>query len=264
MSPRLLLPLLLATSLAACSRSPEPPPAAAPAAGTAPQTAIGRQVEAAMAEARKELNEGNLGLNSGFLVNGSGREARPDLPKGEITPQGDLLIEGKPVAVDAAQRALLLDYRRNLIAVAEAGMAMGVRGADLGMRAAGDAIKGIFTGNTEALEAKVQAEAAQLEAEAQALCQLLPPLLASERALAAALPAFAPYARMDQADVDDCGRSLRNDAKRAEVRAEVRQGIREAIRGAVRAPSGQASQQSEAEAEQAQATADAASKAAGR
>ena len=38
------------------------------------------------------------------------------------------------------------------------------------------------------------------------LCKQLPGMLASQQALAASLPAFKPYARMTQADIDDCGK----------------------------------------------------------
>jgi len=31
-------------------------------------------------------------------------------------------------------------------------------------------------------------------------------MMARQQALAAALPAFQPYATMDQSDIDDCGR----------------------------------------------------------
>jgi hypothetical protein len=34
----------------------------------------------------------------------------------------------------------------------------------------------------------------------------MPAMLASQQALAASLPAFKPYATMDQSDVDDCGK----------------------------------------------------------
>ncbi|WP_101925466.1 MULTISPECIES: hypothetical protein [Luteimonas] len=50
----------------------------------------------------------------------------------------------------------------------------------------------------------MEAEGAKIEAEADKLCDRLPPLLASQQALAAALPAFQPYATMDATDVDDC------------------------------------------------------------
>ncbi len=52
----------------------------------------------------------------------------------------------------------------------------------------------------------MEARGEAIEAEAMKLCARLPPLLASQQALASALPAFQPYATMDQQDIDDCGK----------------------------------------------------------
>ena len=38
---------------------------------------------------------------------------------------------------------------------------------------------------------------------------MLPALLSSQQALAASLPAFKPYARMTQSDIDDCGKDVK-------------------------------------------------------
>ena len=88
--------------------------------------------------------------------------------------------------------------------LAEAGMDIGVQGADLGMKAAGDAIASIFRGDTDGVEKRIEAEAQRLEASALRLCDSLPALLAAQQALAAAVPEFAPYATMDAGDIDDC------------------------------------------------------------
>lgn len=127
-----------------------------------------------------------------------------DNNKAEITPEGDLLINGKAVAIDAQQRALLLDYRKQVEKIALAGMDIGVAGAHLGAKAAGEALRGMFSGNTDDVETKVNAEADKIREQANALCGLLPTMMARQQALAAALPAFKPYATMDQSDIHDC------------------------------------------------------------
>ena len=43
-----------------------------------------------------------------------------------------------------------------------------------------------------------------IEVAAMALCDRLPALYQSQQALAAAVPEFAPYADMDESDIDDC------------------------------------------------------------
>ena len=58
-------------------------------------------------------------------------------------------------------------------------------------------------------ETRKEAEGKKIEAEAMKLCKQLPPLLASQQALAASLPAFKPYATMTQDDIDDCGKDTK-------------------------------------------------------
>jgi hypothetical protein len=209
------LALLAALPLvAACGREPDPAPVASPTADAdpadaapAPTTALGRTVARALDEARKELREGELSLNGDYDVTVNGRRIQrkaDDLPKAAITPEGDLRISGTLVPMDGQARALALDYRNSMLDVAEAGMDLGVRGADLGMKAAGDAIGSLLRGDTEQMEKRVEAEAAQLEEAAMQLCEQLPRLLAAQEALAAAVPEFAPYARMTAGDIDDC------------------------------------------------------------
>lgn len=210
-----LAPLVLLaglTVLAGCQRD-EPPPAAPEAAAgqadsrSAPQTALGRTVASALDKARRELHEGNLGLNGSTDIRINGKRIQrdaDDLPKAEITPDGQLIVDGRTIAMDAPARALARDYRAGMLAVIETGMDLGVQGADLGMRAATDAIGSLLRGDTEEMEKRVEAEAAKLEASAMRLCDQLPAVLAAQEALAAAVPEFAPYARMEASDVDDC------------------------------------------------------------
>ena len=244
MNIRILAPGLLVLALAACDNNAPPPPSPphAPGSSTGAQTAIGRKVEQAMAEAREKLATENITLNGkdgGMLI---GRHTigshDPNLPKAEITPQGDFLIDGKAVAVNDAQRRLLLEYRGHIIDIAGIGMSIGAKGADLGMRAAGEAVKGIFTGNADQVGQKIEAEAEKLKVEAMAICTQLTPLLASQNALAAALPEFKPYARMEQSDIDECmddenSNDAASAAERAQVQSDIRDGIRQSIRSAV-------------------------------
>lgn len=186
--------LACAPLLGACQKASAPTPT--PTAGTeeAPTTALGKVVDEATQEARAKLASEPISVSNN----------NESLPKAEIAPNGDLLIEGKAVPVDDAQRALLLEHRKNLVAIAEAGMAIGVRGADLGMKAAGEALKGIFSGNTDEIEQRIEAEAEKIKADAAVLCNRLPAMLDSQDKLAAALPEFKPYATMTAEDIDEC------------------------------------------------------------
>ena len=134
----------------------------------------------------------------------------PTLPKAEITPQGDLLVEGKAVDVTPVQRQQLLAYRGQIIGIAEAGMAIGAQGANIAGHALSGAVGAIFGGKDgeKEFEKKIEAEAAKIEAEAMKICTRLPGLMAGQQALAASLPEFKPYARMTQEDIDDCGKDV--------------------------------------------------------
>lgn len=141
--------LALVLPLAACGRNDPPPPPAPPPApaaadpGASPPVVgmVGRRIQDALDAASAKLATANIPvgarIHEGVRVDDSGTA----LPKAEITPQGDLLVEGKAVPVDAAQRQLLLDHRANLVAIAQAGIAIGAQGADLGMQGASLGLK---------------------------------------------------------------------------------------------------------------------------
>jgi len=131
--------------------------------------------------------------------------------KAQITPQGDLLIDGKKVTATPEQREMLLGYRRRVIGIAEAGMDIGTQGADLGIRAAKEAMWGAFTGKSDKdIEASIKPQTEKIKAAAATLCRRLPDLLSSQQKLAAAMPEFRPYATMQQKDVDDCGKDMKD------------------------------------------------------
>ena len=227
--------------LAACAdRSSTPQPASsANAAKPAPETVIGRSVEKAMDKARAKLATENISLTD-FHVSGhhngitvtSDEDPNDGRPKAEITPQGDLLIDGRKIEANAQQHALLLQYRKQIEAVAGAGMDIGVQGAELGVKAATEAIKGIFSGNPDDVEQRVEAEAEQIKLSARKLCDQLPAMLETQTALAAAMPEFRPYATMDQDDIDDCYDD--EDTNIAQARTQVQRKTREEIRTRIR------------------------------
>lgn len=233
---------LATLSLCACHKAPDP--AASPTASGEPQTLLGKAAARGIAEARKELQTKNLTLNGdgGISINGRkfGGKNDPSLPKAEITPQGDLLIDGKAVAITPEQRKQLLDYRSNLLGVAEAGMAVGLKGADLAGKALTESLGSILSGDTDGFEKKMEAEGKKLETDAMQICAHLRPMLVAQNQLAASLPEFKPYATMTQDDVDDCGKDGKgaaafSDEDRAKLQQEVRDGIRDAVRGGAQA-----------------------------
>ncbi len=107
---------------------------------------------------------------------------------------------------------MLVDYRRQIVGIAEAGMDIGEHGATLGTQAAKEAIWGALTGKSDKeIEDRIKPQTEQIKAAAAKLCLRLPDMLASQQKLAAAMPEFRPYATMTQKDVDDCGKDDDND-----------------------------------------------------
>lgn len=182
----LLLAALLAT--AACSGNDE-----APAADG--RDGFAGLADKAVTEIREEFATEDMDLGRG----------RNDEPMAKLSPQGDLIIGGEKVAMDDGQREIALAYRNALAQVAETGARIGLQGAAL----AGDALKlaaaSALSGDGTTVEEQLKGQTAELEAEAKALCGLLPDLYARQQRFAEAVPAFAPYANMDEADIEKCG-----------------------------------------------------------
>lgn len=219
-----LAPLAFALSLglSACGGDDAPPASGTASDANAPSTALGRMVASATDEARQELATQNIDLSA------TGH------PKAEITPAGELLIDGKAVATTDAQRKLLQDYRKGIIDVAEAGMAIGTQSADLAGKAVAEAISGIFSGEPDRIEQRVHAEAKKIETSALMLCERLPALKEAQDRLSASLPEFAPYASLDMKNIRDCVASIGdNMADQQKRQSEIRDDIRGVVRAAI-------------------------------
>jgi hypothetical protein len=126
------------------------------------------------------------------------------LPKAELTPQGDLLIDGRKIAADAKQHELLLKYRHVLESIAIEGVDVGMQGADLAGKAVSETVSGALSGHADEAKEHVRAEAEQVKNSARDLCKKLPDLLNAQNELAAAMPEFKPYARMTPDKLKKC------------------------------------------------------------
>lgn len=188
--------LLLCLPLLACSNDPS---AAGAKSGQDEPGFIARAAKEATDKARDELAKNDIDLNA------------DGQPKAAITPKGDLLIDGKPVAMNDAQRKLALDYRAGVTAIAEAGIDIGLQGADLAGKAVTEALAGVFSGKSDEIEKRIEHHAEGIKASAVKLCTKLPALLDAQNRLAEAVPEFKPYASMTQGDIDDCGKDGKVD-----------------------------------------------------
>jgi hypothetical protein len=171
---------------------------------------ISGEIQKAMQEAKQELATKNIDVN-GVHIGDRQHNDNDSRPKAEITPQGELLIAGKHVAATPVQHALLLDYRKQIVGIAETGMDIGAQGADLGVTAAKQALWGALAGKSDKdIEASIKPQTDKIEAAAARLCQRMPDLLSTQQKLAAEMPEFRPYATMQQKDVDDCGKDMKD------------------------------------------------------
>lgn len=224
---RLLCVASAAVLLAACSSAQAPAAQASASAASAP-SAISDVIDHALDRANAKLHTENITISDHDGPNAE--------PKAEITPAGDLLIAGKAVPLTPAQRTEVLAYRKQLVKVAEAGMAIGKQGAALGVHATSVALAAVFSGESEQqVRQQVEAQASGIRAAATKICDQLPAMMASQQKLATDVPAFRPYATMTQHDIDDCHRnSLPNvETSRAETQQSVRDHIRAGIRSGV-------------------------------
>lgn len=152
--------------------------------GIAEATAEGGEIDKALAEASRKLHEENLKLGHKDIG-----------AKAELTPQGDLLINGVALPMTDEQRTAALAYRKEVLAVADAGMAIGKQGAALGVEAAGLALRSLFNGGADEAQARIEAEAKKIESAALALCENVEGLKAAQERFASLVPEFAPYAK---------------------------------------------------------------------
>lgn len=188
MNIKTFAPVLLALSslgLVACGGSDEAADAKTGWAGIAEKARNGIREE--MATKNLDIGEGVAGL-----------------PSASLSPQGDLVIDGKTVALTPEQRQRLLDYRSQLAAVAEAGAEVGIQGAAIATEAMKEAAKAALSGDKASIEERMKAQTDAIKVSAQALCDRLPALLEAQRAAAELVPEFKPYANMDEKDITDC------------------------------------------------------------
>lgn len=172
----LLLPGLLAVALAAgCSPAP-----------TAPADVHGSPL------GFLKIDDEHVQLRNGNAV-------------ARIAADGALSIDGRAVALTAPQQALSKSYYTHATAIGLEGAAMGKAGAQLAGKAVSGAIEAAFKGgDPDQVGKNVDAQTAELEKKAQAMCMHVAELHTTQQALAASLPAFKPFARLDATTSLDC------------------------------------------------------------
>lgn len=182
--------------LTACSAGQAPAPSTSSAAtASSSETLIGSAIAKELDRASAEVAKGNVDVSRNDKT----------LPKAEITPQGDFLVDHKAVPLTPAQRQEMLAYRQHVVDIAQQGIAIGKQGASLGLSAAGAAIAGALAGESDQqIRQQVEAKTTGIRKEAVKICDRLPAMRIEQQKLAADVPAFRPYATMTQQDIEDC------------------------------------------------------------
>lgn len=213
MKPRFMLPAALCLMLPLAAQAGEGKPTGIAAEIRTELADARKEVRTELAQARRDLETENLRIDNSLQFGNSGRTQKA-LPRAEITPQGDFLVEDRRVAIDVTQRRQLLEYRARVLEVAKYGIEIGERSANAALDAVGNgSIAGLLFGAfTGSLERRVERLVKQeIEPAVRGLCRQLPALRESQQRLAGNLPQFKPYATLEADDIDDCERDVRHE-----------------------------------------------------
>ncbi|MCS3746289.1 alkanesulfonate monooxygenase SsuD/methylene tetrahydromethanopterin reductase-like flavin-dependent oxidoreductase (luciferase family) [Xanthomonas arboricola] len=141
----------------------------------------------------------------GVTFNGKSVTLKRDgLPAATVGADGALSIDGKPVALNAAQQLAMRSVYTQIQGVAAKGIDIGTQGAAFGAHAAGEALKGVLSGNPDQIGDKIEAEAETFKQKAMLICDQLDKLRTAQDAATRVVPEFGPYANLTQKDIDDC------------------------------------------------------------
>ena len=214
--PHLLMPLLLACLLPLGVQAAPAKQNRVDAEISADLADARDEVRADLASARRELDTENLQLGDNLRFGKShGRDADQDrsLPKAEITPRGDFLVEGKALAIDGRQRQELLRYRHQVIDIAKAGIDIGERSAQVALDTVDRGLFSLMVGAmTGSLERRIEKAVREtVEPGVRQICRSLPALMESQQRLSSSLPQFRPYATLEADDAKDCENDVRRE-----------------------------------------------------
>jgi hypothetical protein len=162
---------------------------------------VRKEVEDDIAQARWELVHEPLELSA------------DGQPPARLYPSGDLDIGGRKLPLDGAQREALLDYRQQVIRLGEAGLAIGNEGGALAARSMRRMLFAMVTGTTARAERKIDADAAQIEARANALCPELDAVKQAHERASNLVSELRPYGDISQKDLEDCRQSTMHAAR---------------------------------------------------
>lgn len=174
-----------------------------------------QDIRSDMARERVKLDTEDLSLHDSLRFGPDShrqvsRKTQP--PAAVITANGDFLIEGEAVKLDANQRRQVLAYRHQVIALAKVGIEGGERAAMAALDATDVSMFSLIAGGlTGSLERRIEASTKRhVQPFVLQICRRLPALMASQQALSASVPEFRPYASLEPDDVAECEGDVRD------------------------------------------------------
>ncbi|MHB8384862.1 YggN family protein [Metallibacterium sp.] len=122
----------------------------------------------------------------------------------EIAANGDLRIAGKPVLLTPAQRVLTTRYFTQAQIAMFYGKQTGLAGAHMAGSIVGSLFSALFHDDSRIINDTAHAQTVNLDRHVDRLCAEIGTIRATQDQLVARLPAFAPYAAIDQRSVKSC------------------------------------------------------------
>lgn len=151
---------------------------------------------------------GTISTDDGYIAIRDGQAVvrAPGQPDASIAADGALRIGETAIATTPGQRTQLARYYAEAAALRDDGIATGKAGLAVAGHAIGAVISGLASGDSDRIDKEVDAKARTVEASARKLCADLAQLRSTQDAIAAQLPAFRPYARIDAGGAERCMR----------------------------------------------------------
>jgi len=127
-----------------------------------------------------------------------------DGSRARISPEGDLAVRGRRVAVSATDRRALRHYNETVHGIVDRGIELGVQGAGLAFSALGEVAAALATGQPERAERRVERRGASIKESARELCREVQALVLIQESIRTRVPAFRPYAVLEDDAAEDC------------------------------------------------------------
>ena len=180
--------------------------------GAACITAMGTALADARTAAYNEPGDIHVGIDvdsdSRIHMDGDDVVIRArDGSEARISPDGDLDIDGKPVAVNGDERKLLRRYHLGIRNIEARGMQIGRDALHLVGGIVGTVVADLFTYGSDddkQIDRDAERQAEPLKQEARALCKDVQAERQVQGAIVSQLPAFKPYAVIDTKSDHDC------------------------------------------------------------